>query len=69
MSNRDHGVNAGHMLDDGTLLACVGGMTNQGYPGENMGWLPESPYSAAVIGAKVTYHINDLNNCSKYGIQ
>ncbi len=54
MSNRDHAVNGGTFLDDGTLLIAVGGMTNQGMPGVQMGGLPESPLSGAILQAKVT---------------
>lgn len=53
VSNRDHGVNGGDFLDNGTLLMAIGGMTNQGYPGDFMGGLPESPFSGAILQAKV----------------
>lgn len=57
VSNRDHGVNGGDFLDNGTLLMAIGGMTNQGYPGDLMGGLPESPLSGAILQAKVCYSI------------
>lgn len=53
VSNRDHSVNGGDFLDDGTLLIACGGMTNQGYPGKLMGGLPESPLCAAILQSKV----------------
>lgn len=46
-------MNGGVFLDDETLVIAVGGMTNQGMPGTNMGGLPESPLSGAILQAKV----------------
>lgn len=46
-------MNGGTFTDDGQLIMAIGGMTNQGYPGTLMGGLPESPYSGAILRAKV----------------
>ncbi|HPF41305.1 MAG TPA: malectin domain-containing carbohydrate-binding protein [Phycisphaerae bacterium] len=53
VSNHDHGVNGMQFDNAGNLLVCVGGNTNAGIPACNIGNVPESPYSAAVLKAEI----------------
>ncbi|MCB0309966.1 MAG: IPT/TIG domain-containing protein [Bdellovibrionales bacterium] len=49
VSNHDHGPNGIQFNDHGDLLLAVGGMTNAGVVSCEMGDLPESPLSGAVL--------------------
>ncbi|MDX9972802.1 MAG: malectin domain-containing carbohydrate-binding protein [FCB group bacterium] len=53
VSNHDHGINGLEFDMNGNLLICVGGNTNAGVEHCNMGGLPESPLTAAVLQAPV----------------
>ena len=54
VSNHDHGVNAIQFDDNGDLYVAVGGNTNAGVEHCNIGGLPESPLSAAILKADVS---------------
>lgn len=54
VSNHDHGVNGLAFDNKGDLLIASGGNTNAGVKDPDLGDLPESPFSAAVLKAKVT---------------
>lgn len=54
VSNHDHGVNGLDFDENGDLLIAVGGNTNAGIPGCNIGGLNESPLSAAILRAFIT---------------
>jgi hypothetical protein len=53
VSNHDHGINGIEFDFYGNMLFCVGGNTNAGVQHCNMGDLPESPLSAAILKAPV----------------
>lgn len=53
-SNHDHGVNAIVFDNSGDLLVSVGGNTNAGVKFVNIGDLPESPLSGAVVRLKTS---------------
>ena len=54
-SNHDHGVNGLVFDNNGDLLLAQGGNTNAGVAGNcNIGQLPESPLSAAILRAQVS---------------
>lgn len=53
VSNHDHGINGMQFDNAGNLLICVGGNTNAGIPACNIGNVPESPYSGAILKAEV----------------
>ncbi len=55
-SNHDHAVNGLVFDDHGDLLIAVGGNTNAGVPSCNLGGIPESPLSAAVLRAELARH-------------
>jgi len=52
-TNHDHGVNGITFDNSGQLYVAVGGQTNAGIPNPNLGFLDESPFSAAVLSASV----------------
>jgi glucose/arabinose dehydrogenase len=54
VSNHDHGVNGLTFDNDGNLLIAVGGNTNAGVKDPDLGDLPESPFSAAILKANVS---------------
>jgi N-acetylneuraminic acid mutarotase/glucose/arabinose dehydrogenase len=54
VSNHDHGINGMEFDDQGDLLFAVGGNTNAGIKHPNIGDLPESPLSAAILRARIT---------------
>jgi glucose/arabinose dehydrogenase len=54
VSNHDHGVNTMEFDHNGDMLFTVGGMTNAGVPHCNIGGLPESPLSSAMLKAQLT---------------
>lgn len=54
VSNHDHGINGLDFDENGDLLIAVGGNTNAGIPGCNIGGLDESPLSAAILRAFIT---------------
>ncbi len=51
VSNHDHAVNGMTFDNNGDLLLANGGNTNAGIPSANMGTLPESPLSGAILKA------------------
>jgi len=53
VSNHDHSVNGMTFDNFGNLLICSGGNTNAGVPNCNIGDVPESPLSAAILKAEV----------------
>lgn len=53
-SNHDHGVNGIEFDHNGDLLVCVGGNTNAGVRYPNIGDLPESPLSGAIVKAETS---------------
>ena len=53
-SNHDHGVNGITFDNNGDLLICVGGNTNAGVKWPLLGDLPGSPFSGAIIKARVS---------------
>jgi len=53
VSNHDHAVNAMTFTNEGDLIWSNGGNTNAGIPATNMGTLPESPFSAAILKARI----------------
>ena len=53
-SNHDHAINELIFTDNGDLLINVGSNTNAGVPHPNIGELPESPLSAAMVLAKLS---------------
>jgi len=53
-SNHDHGVNGLDFDHNGDLFICQGGNTNAGVEDCNIGGLPESPLSAAMLKAELT---------------
>ncbi len=54
VSNHDHGVASIEFNNDGDMLFCVGGNTNAGVVSCELGGLPETPLSAAVVIAYVS---------------
>ncbi|MCB0358528.1 MAG: IPT/TIG domain-containing protein, partial [Bdellovibrionales bacterium] len=54
VSNHDHGINGMTFDNQGDLLIAVGGNTNAGVPHCNIGGLPESPLTGAVLRARIT---------------
>ncbi len=55
VSNHDHGVNGLEFDNNGDLLIAVGATTNAGVAGDcEIGQLPESPFSAAILRAKLS---------------
>jgi N-acetylneuraminic acid mutarotase len=54
VSNHDHGINGMAFDAVGDLLVAVGGNTNAGIVHCNMGGLPESPLSAAIVKVRLT---------------
>ena len=60
VSNHDHGLNALEFDNDGNLLLAVGGATNAGVAACELGGLPESPFSGAIL--KI-----DMNNANLSG--
>ena len=54
VSNHDHGINGMEFDNEGNLLIAVGGNSNAGVPDCDIGGVPESPLSAAIIKAYVT---------------
>ena len=54
VSNHDHGINGLAFDNHGDLLIAVGGNTNAGVSNNNIGGLPESPLSGAILKAKIT---------------
>jgi len=53
VSNHDHAVNAMTFTNEGDLIWSNGSNTNAGIPATNMGTLPESPFSAAILKARI----------------
>jgi N-acetylneuraminic acid mutarotase len=53
-SNHDHAVNGLAFDNEGDLLISMGGNTNAGVEDCNMGGLPESPLTAAVLKARIS---------------
>lgn len=53
VSNHDHGINGLQFDNQGRLLVAVGGNSNAGVTNCNMGGLPESPLTAAILRADV----------------
>lgn len=53
-SNHDHGVNGMQFDNNGDLLVCMGANTNAGVKYPNMGDLPESPLSGAIVKAETS---------------
>ena len=53
-SNHDHGVNGLAFDNEGDLLISIGGNTNAGVQDCNIGGLPESPLSGAVLKARIS---------------
>ena len=54
VSNHDHAVNGLVFDNNGDLLFVVGGTSNAGVPACNLGAVPESPLSAAMLFAEIT---------------
>jgi hypothetical protein len=54
VSNHDHGINGMEFDNQGNLLIAVGGNSNAGVPDCDIGGVPESPLSAAIIKAYIT---------------
>jgi glucose/arabinose dehydrogenase len=53
VSNHDHGINGLQFDNSGNLLIAIGGNSNAGITNCNMGALPESPLSAAILKAHI----------------
>ncbi|MUG96098.1 hypothetical protein F7734_28655 [Scytonema sp. UIC 10036] len=54
VSNHDHGINGLTFDNQGDLYIAIGGNTNGGVPNSNIGGLPESPFTAAILKANIT---------------
>ncbi|MGJ5628279.1 malectin domain-containing carbohydrate-binding protein [Nostoc sp. CALU 1950] len=54
VSNHDHGINALTFDNKGDLYINVGGNTNAGITNDNIGGVPESPFSAAILKAEIS---------------
>ena len=54
VSNHDHGINGLQFDNNGDLLICSGGNTNAGVIHPNMGDLPESPLTGAILKAELS---------------
>ncbi|MBK8268208.1 MAG: choice-of-anchor D domain-containing protein [Planctomycetes bacterium] len=54
VSNHDHAINGLQFDDRGDLYICIGGNTNAGVEHCNLGALPESPFTAAIIKAAIS---------------
>jgi glucose/arabinose dehydrogenase len=80
VSNHDHAPNGIQFSDDGTLLLGIGGNTNAGVPHFRLGFLDESPLTAAIVAfriyapgfnGKLNYYSSDpthqLNNDQRFG--
>ncbi|MDZ8056324.1 MAG: malectin domain-containing carbohydrate-binding protein [Aulosira sp. ZfuVER01] len=53
-SNHDHGVNGMAFDNKGDLYIGIGSNTNAGITNDNIGGLPESPFSAAILKAEIS---------------
>ncbi|OUL26907.1 hypothetical protein BV372_26140 [Nostoc sp. T09] len=53
-SNHDHGVNGLTFDNKGDLYINIGGNTNAGVINANIGGIPESPFSAAILKAEIS---------------
>ena len=53
VSNHDHSINGMEFDNYGDMYVAIGGNTNAGVPACEIGDLPESPFSAAVIKAQI----------------
>ncbi|MBD2210373.1 PQQ-dependent sugar dehydrogenase [Nostoc linckia FACHB-104] len=53
-SNHDHGINGLTFDNKGDLYINVGGNTNAGITNDNIGGIPESPFSAAILKAEIS---------------
>ncbi|BAY94837.1 MULTISPECIES: malectin domain-containing carbohydrate-binding protein [unclassified Tolypothrix] len=53
-SNHDHGINGLTFDNKGDLYINVGGNTNAGVTNDNIGGIPESPFSAAILKAEIS---------------
>ncbi|OUL34331.1 malectin domain-containing carbohydrate-binding protein [Nostoc sp. 106C] len=53
-SNHDHGVNGMSFDNNGDLYIGIGGNTNAGITNDNIGGIPESPLSAAILKAEIS---------------
>jgi len=60
VSNQLHGVEAIEFMNNGDMLISVAGTTNAGVnrPGDELGNIPESPLSGAIIRAKLSFGQN-----------
>ncbi|BAY25920.1 peptidase-like protein [Calothrix sp. NIES-2100] len=54
VSNHDHGVNGLEFDNDGNLYITVGSNTNAGITADEIGGVPESPFTAAMLKAEIT---------------
>ncbi len=54
VSNHDHGISGMAFDDNGDLYVCVGGNTNAGVLGCNLGGLDESPLSGSIVRLKLS---------------
>ncbi len=61
VSHHDHGVNGLQFDDSGDLLIASGGNTNAGIAVCSMGNIPESPFSSAILRAKITSVSTPIN--------
>ncbi|MBW4562405.1 MAG: PQQ-dependent sugar dehydrogenase [Mojavia pulchra JT2-VF2] len=64
VSNHDHGINALTFDNKGDLYINVGGNTNAGITNDNIGGIPESPFSAAILKAEISK--SNFNGQIKY---
>ncbi|TDJ70258.1 MAG: hypothetical protein E2O39_10265 [Planctomycetota bacterium] len=64
VSNQDHGINGMVFDNNGDLLICVGGNTNAGVQWPNLGDLPASPLSGAIVKAETSRP--DFNGALRY---
>ncbi len=64
VSNHDHGVSGMAFDDNGDLYVCVGGNTNAGVLGCNLGGLDESPLSASIL--RLRLNMDDYNGTVIY---
>ncbi|MBD3314253.1 MAG: hypothetical protein GF344_00570, partial [Chitinivibrionales bacterium] len=64
VSNHDHSINGMVFDNNGDLYIAVGGNTNAGVPACNIGDVPESPFSAAILKAELSKP--DFNGTIRY---
>lgn len=65
-SNHDHAINGMEFDHDGDLLVAIGGNTNAGVQHPNIGDIPESPLSGAIVKVLTSKPADDFHGTIEY---